>query len=278
MLTEQVMTQNLKKLGICEGNSVIVHSSFKSLGEIKGGAQTVVNSFMNAVGKDGTVIFPTLCIEDWLNVYKNWHLDAPSDVGYLTNFFRKLPGAIRSNQATHSVAAMGKDAEYFTKTHGESGLRYGIFGDTPFAADSPWQKMYEKDTKLIFVGAPIIKCTMRHLVEYIFVEECLNFMNGRPDFDEMKEQVRAYHKWEQPGVWPGIDSEYIEAILQKKNRVRTITCGNAEVKMLSTKDFVDTGLELLKNRVIDSLLLQRWHPDKAGPLINWLDKTGIYDK
>ena len=278
MLTQQVMTEKLKELGICEGDSVVIHSSFKSLGEIDGGAKTVVDSFLSAVGENGTVIFPTLCSEDWLNVYKNWHMDAPSDVGYLTNYFRKLPGALRSNQATHSVAAIGKDSEFFTNTHGQSGLRYGIFGDTPFATDSPWQKMYEKDTKMIFIGVPLTKCTMRHLVEYIFVDECLEFMKDRPDFDKMKETVRSYHKWGEPGVWPSIDSEYIEALLQKENRVNSVICGNAEIKMLSSKDFVETGLSLLKNRVIESLLLHRWHPDKIGPLTTWLDNTGIYKK
>ena len=176
MLTEKQMVNDLKKLGLCEGDSVIIHSSFKSLGEVEGGAETVVNAFRKAVGESGTVIFPTLCKDDWEHIYENWNLDAPSFVGYLTNYFRKLPGAFRSNQATHSVAAMGKDAEYITKTHGESGLRYGMFGDTPFAADSPWEKMYKMNTKIVFLGVSSIKCTFRHYVEYCFIDECLKLM------------------------------------------------------------------------------------------------------
>ena len=259
MLTEKQMTQDLKDLGICEGDSVITHSSFKSLGEVDGGAETVINSFRNAVGESGTVIFPTLCQEDWLNVYKNWHLDAPSDVGYLTNYFRKLPGALRSNQATHSVAAIGKDAEYITQTHGQSGLRYGMFGDTPF------------------LGVNSRKCTFRHYVEYCFVEEALNLIKDRPDFEELKAQIWCYERWEDRGVWPGIDSEKIKAVLEKENKFHAVKCGNADVFMFTAKDFVDTAYSLLKKRDTTIYGLSDY-PDLLKPHLDWLDKVGIFDK
>lgn len=277
MLTEKQMTLDLRALGLCDGDSVITHSSFKSLGEVEGGAQTVINSFRNAVGESGTVIFPTLCQEDWLNVYKNWHLDAPSDVGYLTNYFRKLPGALRSNQATHSVAAMGKDAEYITKTHGESGLRYGMFGDTPFAADSPWEKMYKLNTKIVFLGVNALKCTFRHYVEYCFVEEALNLIKDRPDFEELKAQIWCYERWDDAGVWPNINSEAIRAVLEKENKVHTVKCGNADVFMFTSQDFVNTAYSLLKKRDTTIYGLSDY-PDLLKPHLDWLDKVGIFDK
>ena len=141
MVTEKDVMAALRKLGVSEGDTIITHSSFKSLGETENGADTVIKGMSDAVGETGTVVFPTLCQKDWDNIFKNWHLDADSDVGYLTNYFRKLPGARRSDQATHSVAAMGAKAEYITKTHGVTGKRYGIFGDTAFASDSPWEKL-----------------------------------------------------------------------------------------------------------------------------------------
>lgn len=281
MVNREDIKKSAVDLGIKNGDTVIVHSSYKSFGGVEGGADAVVGGLSDALGEDGTLVFPTLCQKDWEHVYENWHLDAPSDVGYLTNYFRKLPGAKRSNQATHSVAAMGKNADYLTKTHGESGLRYGIFGDTPFAADSPWQKMYEMDAKMVFIGVSLTKCTMRHLTEYIFVEECLNLISTRPDFEEMKEKLFAYHKWEQKGIWVGIDSEYIEDILRKKNHVSSVMCGDAEIKMVSAKEFVETGLDLLRSGVVEVFGLYRYineNPDILKPRLEWLEKTGIYNK
>ena len=111
MVNREDIKKSAQALGIKKGDSVIIHSSYNSFGGVEGGAADVIEGFKDAIGEEGTLIFPTLCQNDWEHVYENWHLDAPSDVGYLTNYFRKLHGAKRSNQATHSVAAMGKDAE-----------------------------------------------------------------------------------------------------------------------------------------------------------------------
>ncbi|MBR2021213.1 MAG: AAC(3) family N-acetyltransferase [Clostridia bacterium] len=88
-VTKEDIKASALKLGIKDGDSVIVHSSLKSLGYVEGGADAVIDGFLEAVGKDGTLIFPTLCSQDWKHVYENWHMDAPSDVGYITNVFRK---------------------------------------------------------------------------------------------------------------------------------------------------------------------------------------------
>lgn len=257
MVTAQQVAESLAALGINEGDSVLTHSSFKSLGETENGADTVVKGMQQAVGKSGTVIFPTLCQKDWLNVYKNWNLDAESDVGYLTNYFRKLPGALRSNQATHSVAAIGKEAAYLTQTHGQSGLRYGIFGDTPFSADSPWEKMYHIDTKIVFLGVGIRKCTFRHYAEYCFMEECLKHAENKPQYSLLKDQVWCYEKWNDAGVWPHINSEYIQKVLSQQEKVHKATCGDAELLMVSAMDFVNTAMKLLKEK--EALALSQNH-------------------
>ncbi|MBR5543006.1 MAG: AAC(3) family N-acetyltransferase [Oscillospiraceae bacterium] len=254
MVTSQQVREALIKLGIKEGDSILTHSSFKSLGETENGAATVVEGMKLAVGEDGTVLFPTLCQKDWPNVYKNWNMDAESDVGYLTNYFRKLPEALRSNQATHSVAAIGKKAAYVTETHGETGRRYGIFGDTPFSADSPWEKMYHIDTKVVFLGVGIRKCTFRHFAEYCFMEDCLKRAEGSSEYDRLKGQVWCYENWDAAGVWPHLDSEYIQTVMEKRGMVHKATCGNAELLMVSSEDFVDISMELLKNKEKKALL------------------------
>ena len=81
MVTVKDVVKALEELGIKKGDSILTHSSFKSLGEVENGAATVVQGFLEAVGPEGTVIFPTLCQKDWEHVYENWNLDAQSDVG-----------------------------------------------------------------------------------------------------------------------------------------------------------------------------------------------------
>ena len=269
MLTKEQVTNALRTLGVKEGDTVITHSSFKSLGPCEDGAATVIDGYLDAVGKEGTVVFPTLCQKDWEHVYENWNLDAPSDVGYLTNYFRKLPGVLRSNQATHSVAALGRLAEYLTATHGESGLRYGTYGDTPFSKDSPWQKLYEMDAKTIFIGCSLRTCTFRHLAEYMVVDEYLSRAEGHPEYEALKAEVWCYEKYERGGVWPHTLTLYVTDILEKEGKLKRTTCGEAEVALLSARDFVDLTVKLLRehDEGIMSTHLPKW---SAEANLDWM--------
>ena len=245
MVTRNDFYNALRELGVKDGDSLLTHSSFKSLGEVENGADDIVGAMFDAVGEEGTVIFPTLCSRDWKNIFQNWHLDAPSDVGYLTNYFRKLPGATRSDHATHSVAAKGRLGEYVTETHGKSGLRVGNFGNRAFAADSPWEKMYQMDTKILFLGVNMRKCTFRHYAEYCFIDECLRSIEGSPKYEELKGQLWDYCK---AGPWTHTDALYVEEVLDKAGKVHRTKCGNALLTLISSKDFTDTTIELFRKR------------------------------
>ncbi len=272
MVTWQDVKTAVERLGVTEGDTLLVHSSFKSLGETENGADTVIRGLQSALGKSGTLIFPTLCSKDWEHVYENWHLDAPSDIGYLTNYFRKLPDARRSNQATHSVAAIGPKAEYLTATHGESGLRYGIYGNTCFSSDSPWEKMYQMNTKVLFLGCSIRSCTMRHLAEYMFMEECLEKAKKSPNYPELLRRVWCYERWDDRGVWWQIENNYIEELLARVGKLQVTQCGDATLKLVNSHEFVDCCLEQMHNRNKDSFRLDPlWDPQETYDWLKEID-------
>ena len=175
-------------------------------------------------------------------------MDAQSDVGYLTNYFRKLPGALRSNQATHSVAAIGQKAEYFTATHGQSGLRHGINGDTCFPADSPGDTMYQENTKILFLGCSVRSCTMRHLAEYMFMDKYQKKAEKLPNGKELIDRVWCYERWDDHGVWWHVENLYIEELLTRDGKLQTTQCGNATLKLVNSREFVDCCLEQMENR------------------------------
>ncbi len=269
MLTAKDIARAYAELGVKSGDSVLTHSSFKSLGPVENGADTVVQGILQAVGPEGTVIFPTLCQQDWGHVYENWHMDAPSDVGYLTNYFRKLPGARRSDQATHSVAALGKEAEWLTATHGQSGLRYGIFGDTCFSADSPWEKMYAMNTHMVFMGCSFIYCTIKHLAEYRFMEKELARAAQKPHGDALIARVWHYSSWQKRGVWPLLDATYLRAVLEKEGAFHTASCGNATLLHARARDIVDTATRLMEARDEHIMPLVEG-AEPCNSMVNWL--------
>lgn len=247
-VTREDIRQAALRLGLVPGDTVLIHSSFKSFGYVEGGAEAVIGGFRDAIGEEGTLVFPTLCQQDFDHAYENWHLDAPSDVGYLTNYFRKLPGALRSDQATHSVAAQGPKAEFLTCTHGQTGKRYGVYGDTPFSTDSPWEKMYHMDAKVVFLGVNVNKCTLRHYAEYCFIEQCLKKAEKSPDYPRLKEAIECYGKPVEDAVWPHVENTYIQPFLEKAGKLGKTQCGDAEILTVSARDFVDQALALMNAR------------------------------
>ena len=55
-----LLCKDLRTLGSAEGNTVMVHSSLRSLGPLPNGAETVISALLEVLGKDGTLLFPAL--------------------------------------------------------------------------------------------------------------------------------------------------------------------------------------------------------------------------
>ncbi|NLA85123.1 MAG: AAC(3) family N-acetyltransferase [Clostridiales bacterium] len=246
VVTQADVEAALRELGISDGDIVLVHSSLSSLGYVVNGAQAVINAFEAVIGKEGTLVFPTLCLRDFARSYEIWHLDKPSDVGYLTEYFRKLPGVLRSNQATHSVAARGKYAYELTFEHAEPrGLRYGIFGDTPFSEASPWQKLYDMGAKVVFLGVTMRKNTMKHFMEYRVVNETLEKIKDEETRKRLKGKIWHFNDFRNRGnkIWPFHDAEQLQQALDKAGMIRKAVCGKAELICVNIKEMVDTGMK-----------------------------------
>ncbi|MEA4890286.1 MAG: AAC(3) family N-acetyltransferase [Clostridiaceae bacterium] len=248
IITRSDIELSLKNIGIDPGDIVLVHSSLSSLGKVENGAQTVIDAFEAVLGLEGTLVFPTLCQEDFTHSYETWHLDKASDVGYLTEYFRKLPRVYRSNQATHSVAALGKYAQELTYEHTAYGLRYGIFGDTPFSRSSPWQKMYDMNGKVVFIGVSMLKNTFKHLMEYRVVDEALARIPEGQAKSELKDRIWDFDHYEnhEGKIWPFHNGEQLQAALEKAGLIKKISCGKAELICVGIREMVDNGLRWFK--------------------------------
>lgn len=242
-VTKEDITKAAVALNIQKGDVVLIHSSFKSMGHVEGGAEAVVSGFLSAIGEEGTLVFPTLCQKDFEKSYETWHIDKESDVGYLTNYFRKRAGSVRSDQATHSVAACGRYAAELTKTHGHTHKRFGNMGDTPFSADSPWEKMYHMHARVVIIGISPMYNTFRHYAEYVYIEECLNSIQNHRDYDAMKARLASFtHE----GVWPHLQNQVIYDRLKAQGLTAETTCGDATLLSFSASDFVDLALAALR--------------------------------
>jgi len=148
--------------GIDRGDSILVHSSLSSLGWMDGGAETVVQALLNAVGAEGTVLFPTLtgCPDD--SPAKPPAFDARytrSWTGAIPEAARHRPDALRSLHPTHSVVAIGKLDRWFTSGH--------ELVRTPCGFGSPYDKLADVGGKIVLVGVRQSANTSFHTAEEI---------------------------------------------------------------------------------------------------------------
>jgi len=141
MLTLDEMVRGFRELGVEAGDTLLVHSSYKSFGPVEGGPQTVVNALEEALGPEGTLIMPTFNFD--FNKGQPWDVrSTPSQMGVLTELVRKDPRARRVFHPIYSFAILGKHADML------GGLRY----KSSYERDSVFGKLRDLDAKIMVVG------------------------------------------------------------------------------------------------------------------------------
>lgn len=65
IILKEDLIEGFKKLGVKEGQSIMVHTSLKSMGFVCGGAQIVIEALLESVKDKGTIMMPT---QSWKNL------------------------------------------------------------------------------------------------------------------------------------------------------------------------------------------------------------------
>lgn len=157
VVTKSQLLSDIKAMGVEKGDVVLVHSSYKSIGNVEGGANTVIQALIEAVGDIGTIVFPTLSYSPCTQTKQFDYANTPSCTGYLSEQFRLYHGSVRSLHPTHSCTAYGKDAEFLTSTH--------HLDNTPVGSNSPITKLALLGGKVLMVGCGLRPMTSMHGVE-----------------------------------------------------------------------------------------------------------------
>ena len=131
----QQIREDLSALGLRKGDAVLIHSSFKSMGAVEGGIQTLVDALLSVIGDTGTLIVPTLTFVEVSAENRVFdYLGSVSCVGAVSEFVRQMDGAKRSINPTHSCAAIGYKRDWYVGTH--------QMDRTPVGPNSPIYKLH----------------------------------------------------------------------------------------------------------------------------------------
>lgn len=157
MYSKNDLKEHLRAMGIDPHGTLLVHSSLKAIGEVDGGADTVLDALCEYMA-DGLLVLPT---HTWRQMNETYTVfdsrTEPSCVGFLTNLFMRRKGAVRSLHPTHSVAAIGADAASYIS--GEEHTQ------TPCPRNGCWGKLYDRKAQILFIGCSLKSNTYLHGVE-----------------------------------------------------------------------------------------------------------------
>ena len=250
-ITREEITSALRGADLSTADTVLFHSSLSSMGTVVGGADAVIDSFLDAVGPSGTVAVPTLSqwreLREKRRVWDLWSIaDTPTYCGLIPETFRRRPAAQRSNHYTHSVSAIGARAAALTANHGEFGQRESPWGHGAFAAESPWQRFYDWNVFYCLIGVNCQRLTMVHFVETHLVHRAL--ARAAPDRREgLLAQVRG---WTRNGIWAGIGTDkrlIAEELFAEKGLLHCGRIGSARLRYMRIRPVVDEWIALAES-------------------------------
>lgn len=144
-VTKGRLIDDLKKIGVEDGDHLAVLLSFKSIGYVEGGPNTLIDALLETVGPNGTVMMNTYTPNFPLSkIESDYIFDrrfTPALTGLVPNVFMKRQDAIRSGHPVCSVAAIGNLAEYLTEGHNEKSPLH-----------MPYSSLANKNGKYLCIG------------------------------------------------------------------------------------------------------------------------------
>lgn len=254
MIKKRELAEAFQRLGVLPGAVLMVHTSLGKLGYVCGGAQTVIEVLMEAVGPEGSLMMPTqswknldpetgvhweVSREDWDSIRQEWPaydkaLTPTNTMGAVAEMFRQWPGVCRSSHPARSVAAWGKHARYLTKDHDLS----NIFGE-----GSPVSRLYALDAQVLLIGVGYDKNTSLHLADakanYPGKHTCIEHSAV------MEGGQRVWKAYETLYV-DGEDFCEIGEAFEKQYPVRKMVLGGGEISLMRQRELVDFALQWIE--------------------------------
>lgn len=155
----KTIEEQLKELGVKQGDILLVHGSMKALGQNDLKIEVLIKSIETVLGEKGTLLIPALSYESVDGIKNDTFSikDTPSDIGALSECFRKMNGVIRSVHPTHSVCARGRFAKELLENH--------YLDQTPCGPNSPFRLVNEMGGHILFLGCGLKPNTSMHGIE-----------------------------------------------------------------------------------------------------------------
>lgn len=145
MWSSAKLLEDLRRLGVEQGDTVLFRASLGSIGKMEGRkGEAIFKAMCDAVGEQGTIV--TLGFSKVFPFYKVdkkrvFNSSAPANTGALSKLFLTNPNCLRSKHPSNSFLAIGANAEDIVAGHDENSMAY-----------TPMKTLIELNAKMVLIG------------------------------------------------------------------------------------------------------------------------------
>jgi aminoglycoside 3-N-acetyltransferase len=230
---------SFQTLGLQTGDSLIVHSSYRSLGDVEGGPATVIQALLNCIGPQGNLMLPTF---NYAVPRPDPYFDpaeTPGATGVITEVGRKWPGAVRSVHPTHSVAVIGPKATEWTQDH----LKVRAAG-----IGSPIDLLAKHGGKVLLLGVGQIANTTIHIAEEYAGVPKAPWVFGLPILNIKLPSGKIITH--QVDTSSSCSSAFggAEYPLRQKDLIRDLRLGSCKMQMMKGSDVIEQVSRIIREK------------------------------
>ena len=253
--TRKDLVNAFTEVGLCAGMNVMVHSSMRCLGYVVNGALDVIDAILEVLGDDGTLLMPAHTGQltdpgDWQQppvpekyvetIRQCMRSFDPKTTpvrnrGIIAQTFLAYPYVFRSSHVLNSVAAKGKDAEYFTEVH-DLHASEGM--------NSPLGRLYEREGYILLIGVGLNSCTAIHLAEFIRDVYYLKNSQIKVLVTSDNGNNKFIHLERYPSTSDFFDKLLPE--LRNRNLLKEVSFSSGLIRLLPIRELVELAMECLR--------------------------------
>ena len=209
------LVKGLKELGLKKNDIVLMHSSFRSLGDFEGNADDVIDAFMSVLGPKGALIVPVF-----------------GSLGILTERVKARKDVFVSEVPVGTLAGIGGRAKDVLSGHWES--------ETAHGEGSPFLKIAEAGGYICLLGVDQDRNTTLHSAEALLKLPYLGSCTRTCKAPDGKEVTRTWH------YYPGPHRDFIglDHIMRESGIMEVSRIGDAQVRLIKAKEMLELMVEL----------------------------------
>ena len=229
------------KSEINASSDLLIHSSLRSIGNLKGQASSLVEDIENYFCKNGTLVMMTSTPTDFSSTKVFDVLHTKSEMGILTEVFRERNRFNRSRVPMTSFCALGKNERDYIK-------EFNSYLDD----NSPFQALMGHNGYIVLIGVDFNRCTLYHLPEEVMkvpYNEYKVFSGQLIDFDGTYENISQEY-FVRVSLSTKKDAMPVSLEFEQSSLCKTKRINNGVVRIFRAVDYYEYIIKALKNDLL----------------------------